>query len=161
MTTTPSKVEDLKEQQAKLREREKQLVVDYRAVDPNDPAGRDKVKKAMEAVADELMALGPRIAEAKETAAKAGLQEVLNSAEYQRAQVAACDGLAAMLEPWQALYEATKQAQRVGFHAPALPPTVGIFFAAASDWLTRLVRVGALDVKALPPTLRRLMKEER
>jgi len=154
---TATSVEDLKARQAELREREKQLADEFRAA-ANDPAGRDKVRQRMAEVAGEIAALGPRIAATKEERKRQGLQEFLNGDEYQEALLAACAGLAAMLEPWCALYEATKAAQRTGFAAPALPPTIGVFFAEVSEWLTRAVRRGTVEVKALPPALRPLVE---
>jgi hypothetical protein len=157
---TATTVEDLKARQAELRERERKLADEFRACEAGDAAGRDRVRKAMDEVAGEIAGLGPRIAAAKEERKKEGLLELLSGDEYQQALLAACEGLAATLEPWQPLYKVTVEAQRRGFAAPAMPPTIGILFAEASDWLTRLCRRGVLSAKTLPPPLRLLVKEE-
>lgn len=158
MTTT---LEGLRAKESKLREEEKELAEQFRTVaqDANLARRRDEIRKQMEEAADERKRLWPEIASAKEERKRQGVAALLHSSEYSAALTAALEGLAVTLGPWQALYAATKEAQRVGFAAPALPATIGILFAEGSDWLTRLVRRGVLTRRDVPAPLKGLLLE--
>jgi hypothetical protein len=160
---TTQTLDKLREREVSLKEEERSLAEQWR-VAPDSPEGarrRDSIRDKLEEIGGARRRNSQEILAAQEQRKREGLETLLHSAEYGAALTAALEGLAATLEPWQALYSATKQAQRVGYAAPALPTTVGVLFAEAKDWLTRLSRRGILDTKALPPVLRSLTEAER
>jgi len=153
----------LKEEQERLKAKADSLRQEWlKAADgPDARKAQAALSVQLRAATEEMVKVGPKIAEAKENSKLERRQALLGDPSYKAAALAAADAVSGLLGPWLPLLALTHGAQRAGIAAPTPPASIATLYIETKGWLASMIRSGALDEAHLPALLKTLVKEAR